>query len=211
MVPSANNVREGVHVRPVETVFVLAVIETMAEPYTPYDIEVRTDAGHDMPISDGLSLYLLPTEDRDDIPPPMPFKEDTPRKANISTPATEAGTEIVIQIPDPEPPKKHAQSIDDHKLHSFQNRKVSRVFGFLSLLRWDEQSTLLASQTVFFRRPAPSRTESDFHRVHTPHDDDDGQDGKRILVEDWVLQVMVVQGDEDSQASEGSSQVDAGA
>lgn len=35
--------------------FVLAAIEAMAEPNSPYDVEVSADSGHEMPIAHHVS------------------------------------------------------------------------------------------------------------------------------------------------------------
>lgn len=55
---------------------------------------------------------------------------------------------------------------------------------------------------------SPAWPELHFHGVHAAQDNDNGQDGIGVLMEDRILKVMIVERDEDRQAGQGDGQED---
>jgi hypothetical protein len=45
----SNDIREVVYPRPMESIFRLSAVETMAEPYSPDNVDVGSDSGQKMP------------------------------------------------------------------------------------------------------------------------------------------------------------------
>lgn len=132
----------------------------------------------------------------------MTFQENTPRKTDLLAPASQRGAELVVKGPDEEASQEHAQSVDDHEPHRLQRLHVPHVLVVLSLLRRDGQTLPLALQAVLLARLAPFRAERHFHRVHAAQDDNGGQERVRVLVEDRVPEVVVIQGDEDRETGQ---------
>jgi hypothetical protein len=49
--PPCNDVWHGNQAWPAQLVFLLSPVQAVSQPYTPYNIEVRTSTGHEMPVS----------------------------------------------------------------------------------------------------------------------------------------------------------------
>ena len=138
----------------------------------------------------------------------MSFQKKTPGKTNRAAIPTDLRAIDVVQAPDEETAQKHAQSVYHHEPHSLECLQVAHILVVLALLGRNGKSHPLACQAVLFRRVAPSRSEGRFHGVHAAEDDDGGQGRVCILVEDWVLKIVVVQGDEYSETCERNSEKD---
>ena len=136
----------------------------------------------------------------------MTLEENTPGKSHDLAPLSNLAAEVVVQIPDEEPAKEHAQSVPDHKPHRFESLHVTDVLVVLVFSGRNRQALLFASHAVFFARTPPFRTKRHLHCIHTSQDHDGSQDRVCILVEHGVLQVVVIESDENGQRSQGNSQ-----
>ena len=136
----------------------------------------------------------------------MTLQENAPRQPHDLAPPADLRAERIIQIPDEKAAEEHGQTISDHKPHGFEDLGVADVLIVLVFLGRHLDSLLLAGETVFFPRAPPPRAQRHLHGVHAAQDDDNSQDSVRVLVENGVLEVVVVQGNEDSQAREGDGQ-----
>lgn len=116
---------------------------------------------------------------------------------------------MVVQIPDEKAAQEHAQSVNDHEPHCLESLRVALVLEMLALFARYLETFLLARQAVFFEGVAPPRPQACLHGVHATQDDDCGQESVGILVEDRVLQVVVVEGDEDCETEEGDGEDEA--
>lgn len=139
----------------------------------------------------------------------MSLQENPPRQAYLPAPHPNLRTEVVVQIPDEKATQEHAQSVNDHEPHRLENLQVALVLEMLPLFARYLETSLLARQAIFFEGVAPPGPQACLHGVHAAQDDDCGQESVGILVEDRVLQVMVVEGDEDCETEEGDGENEA--
>lgn len=136
----------------------------------------------------------------------MAFQENAPRQAHFPTPSAERGAVPVVDIPEHEAPEKHAEPVEDHEPHFPERFDVTLVFVALALLREHRKSHLLPCQAVELSRSTPLGAQRHLHRVHASEHDGGREDRVGILVEERVLDVVVVEGDEYGQSREHHTQ-----
>lgn len=109
----------------------------------------------------------------------MALQQDSPRQADLSTPVPQGGTESVVQVPNQKAEGYRTQADGDHLPHRPENCKIALIlFHLLS-----RGPICLGS----FRR-----AKRDFHGIDAPEEYNGGEQGKHILVKEWVFKVMIV-------------------
>lgn len=122
----------------------------------------------------------------------MALEQNAPRETNLLPPAPQRAAEEIIQIPDCETAKEHAQTINHHEPHGLESLEVTHVLIFLSLLTGHRETLFFPSETIFFAGLAPFWAQGGLHSVHASEHDNCGEKCVGILVEYGILQVVIV-------------------
>lgn len=106
------------------------------------------------------------------------------------TPNSDSGAEDVVQIPDEKPESNGTHPNRDHSSpHGAENLQVSTISS--CLLRF------IRGRDIVRALAAKRWPKSHFHSPHAPKEDDGCQQGKRVLMKQWILDIVIVARDED--------------
>ena len=170
-----------------DTILILLVVQHSSQPDPPNDVTIRSDTCHE-------------------VPPPMPLQQDAPRKTNFSSPLAQGRAVHPVKRPDAETRQEHCDTEADENPHTFQNLKVAVIQARLLLLRRNPRRVVLLLQAFFLGRTSERRAQSHLHGVYGSKHDESGKGSIHSLVKAWILEVVVIGGDEDTECHEEDAQ-----
>lgn len=147
----------------------LVSIQNVAQVYSPDNVTICANAGHEMP-------------------PAVALQNESPRHSNVSSPCSECRTVDVVEIPDVESTEEDADAERHQDPHSLENFLVSLVLVCLFFFAYHVWYTsLLSFDAMLLLRFSQGWAQGGLHAVNAAEDDEDGENGVDDLVEHGVL------------------------
>lgn len=105
----------------------------------------------------------------------------------------------VIQAPDPEASQKDTKAESYENPHSLKDVGIPAILAFLLRLRSFSGPRFGLILVLLAPPTSEVRPQVHLHHIHTSEKDHRSQNRIGVLVKAWVLQIMIVSGDEDGQ------------